>query len=310
MVSLFFLPLSLIYFLFITLKKIFAKKNIVKAKIISVGNIIVGGTGKTTLIKYILNKISYEKKICVIYKGYGKEKDEIILIRRNFPNVSISEDKNLNGIKKIEKEFDLILIDDGFHCLWIKKDLDILLIDCSNPFDNNLLIPSGFLREPISSIKRCDIIILTHTHMVDYDKKMEILNYLKVFKKPIFFMNFKLKNIENEKGKFSYENFKNKTLVAFSGIGNPFNFYFLLLKTEPKRIYCIPYPDHYSYKKYDIEEIEKIYEKNSADFIVTTEKDYVKVKNFNIKNPLFFLNFDVEIEKTNDTDFDRYIKKL
>lgn len=279
-------------------------------KVISVGNIIVGGTGKTTLIKYILQKIPHKKKVCLICRGYGKEKDEILLIKKNFPTVFISEDKNLNGIKKIENNFDLILIDDGFHCLWIKKELDILLIDCSNPFDNNLLIPSGFLREPKSSIKRCDVIILTHPHMVNYNKKMEILDYLKKFKKPIFFMKFKSKNIENDDGIISYEELKDKILVAFTGIGNPFNFFYLLLETNPKKIFCIPYPDHYSYKKYDMEEIEEIAEKNNADFIITTEKDYIKVKNFNVEIPLFFLNFEIEIEKTNKIAFDRYIEKI
>lgn len=304
-----FFPFSLIYFLSITLRKIKFKKNKLKAKIISVGNIISGGTGKTTLIKYILEKIK-DKKVCLVSKGYGKEKDEIILIKRNFPDILIFEDKSLKGMKKLEDRYDVILIDDGYHCLWIKKDIDILLIDSFNPFDNNLLIPSGLLREPKSSIKRCDMIILTHTHMIDDKRKKELVDYLKNFKKPVFLMNFKLKSIENEKESLPYEILKEKKILAFSGIGNPFNFFFLLLKGSPQKIYCIPLPDHYSYKKEDISEIENFALENSVDMIITTEKDFVKIKNFCMRIPLYFLKIEIEIEKTDGIDFDSYIEKI
>ncbi|MGC8976838.1 MAG: tetraacyldisaccharide 4'-kinase [Candidatus Ratteibacteria bacterium] len=305
-----FFPLSLLYFLFITIKKIFTRKNRVKCKVISVGNILVGGTGKTTLIKYILQKIPCKKKVCLVSKGYGIKKDEILLMKRNFPSLFINEDKSLKGIKKVENQFDLILIDDGFHCLWIKKDIDILLIDFSNPFDNNLLIPAGFLREPKTEIKRCDVIILTHPHMVDLKKRNEILNFIKRYKKPVFLMKFILKNIENKTGFFPCEILKNKILVAFSGIGNPFNFFYLLLEVNPEKIYCIPFPDHYPYKEADLKDIEFIAKEKNADYIITTEKDYVKIKYFDFKIPLFFLNIDVLIEKTDGIDFDSLIEKI
>jgi len=305
-VSFSLLPLSMIYFLLIQLKRIFVKKIRLKAKIISVGNIIVGGAGKTSLVIYLIRILQNKRKIGVVFGK--KNKDEAELIRNKFSSVFVSNEKNINGLKKISEFCDLIIIDDGFHCNWIKKDLDILLIDCSNPFDNKFLIPAGLLREPLFSIKRADIIIFSHSHMVNEEKKKEIINYFKKFNKPLFFFDFKIKEIKNNIKSLSPEYLRNKKILAFTGIGNPFNFFNLILNQNPKILYSISYPDHYDYKKEDIETIIKLAKEKKIDIILTTEKDFIKIKG---QNSLFYyITIEMSINPVEELNFDNLIEKV
>ena len=278
------------------------------SKIISVGNIIAGGAGKTSVVVYLLKILYNRKKIGVVI---GKRiKDEAELIRKNFPFVLVSNEKNLNGLRGIDNFCDLIIIDDGFHCNWIKKDIDILVIDCFNPFDNKFLIPAGLLREPLSSVKRADIIILSHPYMVTEEGKLKIVNYFKKINKPLFFMDFKIKELKNGDKNIPVEFLENKRILAFAGIGNPFNFFYLILYYKPQILYSISYPDHYSYKKEDIEVIEKIAEEKMVDIVLTTEKDFIKIENF-VKNAIFYYPvIDINFKSIEDSNFDNLIEKI
>jgi tetraacyldisaccharide 4'-kinase len=306
--SFFLVPFSLVYLLLIKLKKIFTSKEKLTSKIISVGNIIAGGAGKTSVVVYLLKILYNRKKIGVVI---GKRiKDEAELIRKNFPFVLVSNEKNLNGLRGIDNFCDLIIIDDGFHCNWIKKDIDILVIDCFNPFDNKFLIPAGLLREPLSSVKRADIIILSHPYMVTEEGKLKIVNYFKKINKPLFFMDFKIKELKNGDKNIPVEFLENKRILAFAGIGNPFNFFYLILYYKPQILYSISYPDHYSYKKEDIEVIEKIAEEKMVDIVLTTEKDFIKIENF-VKNAIFYYPvIDINFKSIEDSNFDNLIEKI
>jgi tetraacyldisaccharide 4'-kinase len=292
----------------IEFKRIFAREGKLKSKIISVGNIIAGGAGKTSLVIYLLKFLQNKRKIGVVFGE--KIKDEAELIKKKFPSVFVSNEKNINGLKKISDFCDLIIIDDGFHCHWIKKDMDILIIDCSNLFDNYFLIPAGLLREPLSSIKRADIIVLSHSHMVSGRKKLEIVNYFKKFNKPLFFMDFKIKEIKNYIENFPVEYLRNKKILAFAGIGNPFNFFYLILNQNPEILYSISYPDHYDYKNEDVKVIRKIAEEKNVDIILTTEKDFIKIEDF-VKDSIFcYPVIDISLKSIENSNFDSLIEKI
>jgi len=308
MISFFLLPFSLFYLLLIEFKKIFARKGKLKSKIISVGNIIAGGAGKTSLVIYLLEILQDKRKKGVVF-GKGN-KDEVKLIKKKFPYIFVSNEKNINGLKKISEFCDLIIIDDGFHCNWIKKDIDILIIDCSNPFDNKFLIPAGLLREPVSSIKKADIIVLSHLHMIGEKKKWEIVNYFKKYNKPLFFMEFKIKEIKNKIKNLPSEFLKDKKILAFAGIGNPFNFFYLILSENPEILYAVSYPDHYNYREEDIETIMKLAEEKMVDLILTTEKDFIKIENF-VKNSIFYyLVIEMSLNPLGNLNFDNLIEKV
>jgi len=299
----FLLPLSLIYFFVITLRKIFTKKESFNFFLTSVGNITTGGTGKTLLVYELIKKFLNSKyKIALVSSVYKKDKispwDEVMMLKNNFPSLIISSEKNPEGLKKLEeKGVEIVIIDDGFHCYWAKKDIEILMIDCSNPFDNGFLIPAGLLRESISSINRVDIFVLSYSHLVEENKKENLIDFFKRKRKPVFLLEIKPLYISNRKNELSIKTIKNKRVFCFAGIGNPLNFFVTVLKLEPEKLYSAIYPDHYNYRKEDIEEIINFLKNNRIELAITTEKDFVKIEKFlNNEMPVYFLKIKGEIE--------------
>jgi len=226
------------------------------------------------------------------------------MIKNNFPSIIISGDKTPSGLEKLEEMgIEIVVIDDGFHCQWVEKDVDILMFDSSNPFDNKLLIPSGLLREPVSSIKRADVFIISYPHLVGEKEKYTLLTFLQKQEKPIFFLKIKPVYLSNGKEKVLLEEVKGKKILCFAGIGNPFNFFLTISQLKPEKQYSVVFPDHFNYKEKDINEIMEFFKKENIDFIVTTEKDYVKVQKFIKGNiPFYFLKIEGEIEDKNNFD--------
>jgi len=268
-----------------------------------VGNITTGGTGKTLLVYELIKKfLNSNYKIALVSSVYKKDKispwDEVIMLKSNLPFLIISGEKRPSGLRKLEKEnVEIVIIDDGFHCYWAKKDIEILMIDCSNPFDNGFLIPAGLLREPISSINRGDIFVLSYSHLVEKNKKENLINLFKSKGKPVFHLKIKPLYISNRKNELPIKTIKNKRVFCFAGIGNPLNFFVTVLELEPEKLYSAVYPDHYNYKKKDIEEIINFLKNNGIDFAITTEKDFVKIEKFiGTEIPIYFLKIKGEIE--------------
>jgi tetraacyldisaccharide 4'-kinase len=275
--------LSLIYYLI--LKNIIFFRNLKKKRfsipIISIGNLTWGGTGKTTLsleIACILKKLGANP--CIIYHG-GGVKDEIRLLRKNLPSISIYQSKNRKKIiEKIvkEKSVDCTILDDGFQQWEIVKDLEILCLNSSYPFGNGYLIPRGELREPKSAIKRANLIFLNKCFNTDKIKylKEKIREYNK--KAPIIITEYRIKEIYSPSEKKSYkgiEVLKNRKGFLFTGVGDPLSVLELLSK---EKIYINNYsffPDHYRYKLKNLIKIGKNARIN-CDFLITTEKDFLR----------------------------------
>ena len=268
------------------------KKIPQKIKSLCVGNIYLGGTGKTpTVVELykILNDLNL--KISTGKKFYPSHSDERSILKKNTRFVS---GNNRNEILEIAKknDQDLIIFDDGLQDKNISYDLQFVCFDSERWIGNGNLIPSGPLREKISSLKKYDAVFLKH-HDEQYNFILDTIKNINSDLK-IFFTKYTIKNIH----KFDLS----QNYLIFSGIGNPHDFKKTLLNYNFKIIDEIIFPDHFNYEKKDINKIKKQAEKINAK-IITTEKDYVKISKINDID-LNYIEIDLEIlNKTKLIDF-------
>ena len=315
--SVYFLPLSAIYFSVIKIKKTLSRNRQFPFPVISVGNITAGGTGKTTVVRLLAQQFSRIGKTAIVTSGFGSTGktlmqeagfvsqhikdfgDEAVLLSKSLQNTFIVKGRGKSKLIQMAASLnpEICIIDDGFHCYNVKKDLDIVVIDATCPFDNGLLIPSGLLREPVSSLNRARFIIINHCRMVDKEKLTNLISYLKKYKKRIFFMDYRADAIVGFEGTPLLPGcIAGKTILAFAGIGNPLSFFCLISKLGPEKIYCIVLPDHFEYTEQDCAKIKQFYSKIKPDIVLTTEKDAVKLRGRFTTPPVYFLKIEPVIE--------------
>jgi len=280
------LPVSAFLQVFISIKNQFINKKKFSIPVIGVGNIYVGGTGKTPLsieIVKILKKLN--KKVAIIKKSYEEHNDEFKLIKSKeiklFKNTL--RGKAIN--EAIKNNFDCVILDDGFQDLSINKSLDILCFNEKQLAGNEMTLPSGPLREPLSSIKRCQIIMINGKTNIEFERKIKgISDNIK-----IFYMKYLSINIED---------FKGHNLLAFAGIGNPENFFNLLEENNLKIIKKISFPDHYNYSLKELNELILYATKHNLK-IVTTEKDFFRINHLQLSQ-IQCLNVELKILDKNN----------
>jgi len=311
-------PISIVYLIIIHLRKFLYHKGVLKkynssVKIISVGNINTGGSGKSPLVNYISKYfLSKNLKLGILSRGYGRKNknfqlafengklgttdncgDELImisqnLIKNNFINfIAVADEDKINGIKFLEEnKVDLILLDDGFQSDYINKNSDIVIIDAEEEFSssiqNQLLLPAGNLRVPKSFLKNASVIIQNNK-----TNDFGLLNNKYVLVK--YEIN----------GVYNYQNelidIRNHNFLAVSGIAKPFSFLNSLKKAGINQIKFINFKDHHNY---NLSELNSIIETNKFDYIITTEKDMVKINNI-VKDDILklftYLKIDVKV---------------
>ncbi len=264
LLSYFLYPLTRITYLFNFIKVVSPKKKF-KIKTICVGNIFIGGTGKTSLTIKIAELFQKKTKFVFIKKNYLNQSDEIKLLRKNGPVISTH-----NRVKSLEiaekKGFQLALLDDGLQQKNIKYDIKIVCFNSDLGIGNGFLFPAGPLRENLSQLKNYDIAFLNGEK-----KNNKVYKTIKFFNKNIKIFNAIYKPINLNK-----LNLKKKYLF-FCGIGNPHEFEKTLLKYKFKIKRKIIYADHYQIPDQDIKEIKKIAKKEKLN-IITTEKDYCRLR--------------------------------
>ena len=290
-------PFSILYYLCFIIYKISNKEKKCNIPVLCVGNITLGGAGKTPTViemRQILTKNF--KKIFVLTRGYkGTAKGPLIvskdhsfhevgeesLLHSHFGLTCVSKKKFL-GAKFCEAQGGkLIIMDDGLQSIDIKKDCKVLVIDSEYGFGNKNIFPSGPLREPIDSgIKNCDLILIIGNNSNIFEKNM-------IPKQKVFMA----------KKEISIESCKNKNLFVFSALGNNTNFHNSLLHSgfTIKRIKS--FSDHYIFKKNDILSILNLAKKENLT-VVCTKKDYIKVPE-EFKNKITPVNLNLKIEKKN-----------
>ena len=285
-------PLSIIYYLIIKIKKQISIPQNFNIPIICVGNIYIGGTGKTSAAIEIAKILNQFKKICFLTKGYGRKSnkdiylnelnisnqntedtgDEALLLNK-FGHVYISNNR-LKAIKNIIKlGYDAIILDDGFQDHLIFKNINILCFDSKNWIGNNNLIPAGPLREPLTSIKEANFIIIKGEKNQTIEKKIKTISP----NVEVIYAENRIKNVET---------LKNKNFIAFTGIGNPYSFFNTLIDSNIKIIKQIIYPDHFQFAEKNYKTLFQEAENNNCN-LITTEKDWVRI-NDQFKDKVYY----------------------
>jgi len=279
------LPLTIFITINNLILSIISKEKSKKIKTICVGNIYVGGTGKTPLtIKLydIFKELNY--KVSTAKKFYKKHLDEQIILK-NKTNLIISSTRHKALEEAIKKKNELVIFDDGLQDDKIDYDLKFVCFNSTKWIGNGFLIPSGPLREKISSLKKYDVVFLNgdSSNIEDIKKKIYQINQRIEIFETIY------KPINLEKIDLS------KKYIVFSGIGNSNNFKQTLIENNINVIKEIIFPDHYHYKKDDIKKIKLDAKKVGAN-IITTEKDYVKLTEED-KKEIEYLEISLELKK-------------
>ena len=305
-------PLVPVYEFIIWLRNYLFDKRVLKikevdAKVFSVGNISVGGSGKTPIVIYITNLLkNHGCKAGVISRGYGRKSRGYVLVSDGMKILTtvdksgdeiyhtvldcsvpaaVSENR-VDGAKRLIKDtsVDTIVLDDAFQHRWIKRDVDLLVIDQrflteTNFFINNLL-PTGIMREPLSSVKRADAIIINRKFMerkeISIDRRI-FLEGKKIFTgfyQAISFFDLK-KNTE-----LSLDEFQGQKSLVVSGIATPFSFLNVLGQTKVDTENKLIFRDHKRYTYGDVQRIRQMFYSTNSHSVVTTEKDAVKLTQF------------------------------
>lgn len=309
---------SLVYLVLLRCIYFFYKMKIlpsykVPGKVISIGNITLGGTGKTPLtIKLAEDVKAMGKKPAVLNRGYGNDESHLLQERlQNIP-VLIGRDRVKNAKRAFnELGSDCVILDDGFQHYRIKRDLDIVLIDATSPFGNMKLFPRGILREPLTRIKDADIAILTKSDMgrtniasirelsKQLNKKVEIVES---FYQPICFTQI----FTNDIMPLSYV--VNRKIAILAGIANPSYFNWMVGNLGAQIDERFYYPDHYRYNDRDMAYVTEKCLAKSINLVVTTEKDTVRLrrlKNIPPQVEIFALRIDCRISLNEEAIVDR-----
>lgn len=269
----------------------FLKSHKVNAKVISVGNITFGGSGKTPLVEFLAKRLSARKEnnVAVLMRGYGNDEKE--MARRNLSSIPlrggyrtpilIGRDRVKTAEQAIrEYGAKTIILDDGFQHLRLKRDLDIVAIDAMDCSSNGTLIPSGILREPLSGLRRADIFVLTRC---DEGEGLEaIKKTLRKINKdaPIFESSYKPIGLcEYPTGQMVECSFlKGERVALLSAIGNPRYFRRTCEKASLSILREFVFPDHHDYTEDEIEDVASECKRDNISCIIITEKDIVKLE--------------------------------
>ncbi len=344
---LFLLPFTLIYGFITGVRNLLFDLNILKEKefplpIISIGNITVGGTGKTPHIEYLISILKDKFNVALLSRGYKRNTknflmvsnrstykevgDEPCQIQKKHPGIKVAVDrKRVNGVKNLINKFndlDVILLDDAFQHRHVKPGLSILLIDYSHPLKNDLILPAGRLRERSIERKRAHIIIVTKCPAdITPVEKEKLKKELVLFpSQGIFFTIINYEDLSpvfkkyEQKLSCDYCKKEKYNLLLVTGIANPqplknyLQYYF-------NNISEIRFPDHHAFNEKDIIKITSDFEKlpGKNNIILTTEKDSIRLQKFsNIAGSLakiiYFIPIKVEFPGNQKDEFNRLIQ--
>ena len=291
--SILLFPISLFIKLLFFLKRYTTKTHQCSIPVICVGNIYLGGTGKTPLCIEIFSILkNLNMNPAFIRKKYNSFQDEVDLQKQMGP--TYQNKKRIEALKEaIRNNVNVAILDDGFQDFSVKKNLSIVCFNEKQWVGNSFTIPSGPLRENLSALKRADCIVINGKKNKDIENKVFSEN--KEIK--IFYTNHEPQNIKE---------FKNKKIVAFAGIGNPENFFDLLKDNKLDIVETIKFPDHHKYSEKELENLLSKIKENNA-ILLTTEKDYFRISE-SFKKNIEYLKIKVEIE--NKSQFIEEIKKI
>ena len=301
------------------------KSHSCELPVVSVGNLTMGGTGKTPIIEHLLNWAKTNGlKPALVTRGYagrvkGVQKmtapvdpnffgDEPTMLHRRFPSLPIYVGADrVEAVRKINREenIDLGFADDAFQHRRLRRNVDIVVVDCMESQKNYKTLPLGRARESLDSIQRSNFLLLNKVNLVSADRRTKILEFLTnhmVRKEiPIIEVEYNIARFTNLDSGKSWNPTLQESVLAASGIGNPRGFEKLLRESLEVSKHMI-FDDHYRYKKRDIESLVSSADKLGVQKIVVTEKDAVKISSLNLHLDRFWsmdliLRFSPKVEE-------------
>lgn len=328
-----------VYSLTIRIRNLFFDKNIFKAlkvnaKVISVGNITVGGSGKTPLVIYLINYLKKKKiNVGVISRGYMRKSVGYLLVSDGkkiltsvnecgdemFHTVSeckvpaaVSENRYKGAKKLIRKTgINVVVIDDGFQHRWIKRDLDLLIFEqrflIESSFQNRTLLPTGNLREWFDAISRADAVVINRKFSDKSDIPAELKKYFDI--RPVFTAHYRAIGFVDmvRQTEYGIQEFEGQKSLVIAGIARPFSFINILKQTKVDTQNKLIFTDHKNYTLKEVQKIRKEYYATNSQSVVTTQKDAVKLLSFKKELDdidIFYLKIEMVFdEEVKFTDF-------
>ena len=251
-------------------------------KTICVGNIYLGGTGKTPLTDAIAKIFKNKFKTVIIKKGYPSHSDEIKLLKKN-NEVFFNKDREKSLQDALAKKFELAIFDDGLQDKKLKYNLKLVCFSSLSLAGNQMRLPAGPLRERLDNLKKYDAVFINGT------------NINKKFLKKIKIINPNISIFNGEYISSNYNKFKKNNYLAFSGIGNPNSFKNTLKKYCIKNKYNLVYPDHFNYSEIDIRKIKEIAKAKKLK-ILTTEKDFYRIPS-KVRKNINFIKINLKVKQ-------------
>lgn len=325
-------PFSLVYTLVIYVRnKLFDFKVFKSTKhpgvfALTIGNLAVGGTGKSPMTEYLIRLLAAEYKVAVLSRGYGRTTkgflyvqeesrpeevgDEPLQIKRKFPSVLVvvCEDRN-EGVRNLKEKVEVILLDDAFQHRRLLPDFSVLLFEYSSLLRTPLPLPTGNFRDLMGQSRRADCIMITKCpRSENRDERQKIEKKVRKYSEaPIFYSKIEYRDlISIKKTLLTYEKLHEYNVLLFTGIANPKPLFQFLYKYV-KSLTSIYFPDHHRFLKKDYQKILNSYGKiEERKLIITTEKDFVRIdKKIFGDLPLYYIPIVIDIE--NSSKFDELI---
>ena len=270
------------------------KKNFYDLKTICVGNIYIGGTGKTPLVNNLTAHFKKKFKTFIIKKNYLSHLDEKKLLESKH-KVIFEKTRELSITKAENEKAEMLIFDDGLQEKKINYDLKIVCFNSLKLDGNGLIIPAGPLRERLDSIKNYDVVL------INGDANKETKNFIYKIKK----INPNIKIFTGKYVPKNYSKLKKKKFIIFSGIGNPHTFSDTLKNLKIKFNGYEKFPDHYDYKESDLQKLKSLAKIKNCE-LLTTEKDYFRLKKSFRKN-INFLKVELSVEQ--EKQFYKYLNE-
>ena len=288
-------------------------------RVISVGNLTLGGTGKTPMVMMVADTLRRQGfKPAILSRGYGGQSGEFVNVvndgQRTLLSPEMAGDEPVMMAQRLKtipvltgriryetgryaiENFgvDVLILDDGYQHLPLHRDLNILLCDATRPFGNGIVFPAGELREPLSAMDRADLICLTRWREDSQTDRVDACNHRQV---PVIQTGLRVQSvIELSSGKeIGIEAVHNQSVAAFCGIAHPLDFFHTLEQVPVQLVNRDGFSDHHDYSADDFKAIENRAKQAGAQCIVTTEKDAVKLKGHTFGLPVYAVRIALEI---------------
>ncbi len=332
------LPLALLYGVIIRIRNFLFNIEKIKSEqfnvpVISVGNITVGGTGKTPLTEFIIRTISPNNDVALLSRGYKRETKGVVLADEHSTALDIGDEpkqildkfkqikvavaekrvEGINALLSLQNKPDVIVMDDAYQHRYVKPGLSILVIDYNRPLWKDVMMPAGELREPMSGKKRADVILFSKCP-ADISE-IEQANFIRKIKpqknQEVYFSSVGYKEIRSifESEDVMGEEIGNTSVLVVTGIANPTPF-LEYVRSKVQNVESIKFPDHYQFASKDIDKVMQRFNqmKGNRKIVLTTEKDAIRFKQMeselnDLKKHLYYIPIEIQILDNIEKEF-------